>query len=732
MKKHILYLFLCTALSSFAQDTTSTDKRTFQELVIRSVQARTITPVTFTDLNRREIQRLYYGADMPSLLQYTPGINAYSDNGTGVGYSYFRLRGMDQTRINTTINGIPVNDPENQGVFFNNFADLLSGAEQVQVQRGIGTSTNGTSAFGGSVNITTRNLSESPEASVIAGVGSFNTNRFSAGVQSGKLGNGWMFYSRVGRVATDGYRVSSGTEVKSYQFSVAHATAKSLLKFNFFGGNAQSKLSYLGIDKATFDANPRSNPFVNGESDAFNQYFNQVQYVRNLRKGQHLTASAYFVKGNAPRFQYLANWYTFDMLNMLSTPYYLSFLNDTLYPGNAMTSYRLDQRYYGGYLNYSIERSAWDLQTGIHVSNFESDHFMEVDWASLLPPGISGGHRVYFNTGYKSEASGFVKFNLHAGNRFNYFADVQVRHAGFKYRGKDMTFRPEMGKVQDMSWTFFNPRVGVQYFPLSKLTVYAMAGVAYREPTRFDYLQDDFTVRDIKQNEIKPEQVMDVEAGLKLKGPFEGKINAYWMQFSNQIVPTGALNAFGYPVTGNVGSSLRAGLEADLRLRVLNHYSVSWSGAISTNRINSFQQTMLSTATGSDSVITFKNTTLALSPKQIHQLGVHGHWLNRAIEASVFYRYVSMQYLDNTANDQLSIPSFQVLDMSIDITPKSWITKGMPSFNFRVNNILDTKYATSGSVGGWNTIDATGARGQYALYFPAATRAFFVTMRWMW
>ncbi len=734
MKNLIVFfsLILLSSVSIFAQIDSNEIKNVLQEAVVSGLQANEKTPISFSSLNQKRISKLYYGADIPTLLLATPSINMYSDNGTGIGYSYFRLRGMDQTRINTTVNGIPINDPENQGVYFNNFADLASSAQQIQVQRGIGTSTNGTSAFGGSVNITTKNLTEKASTNINIGTGSFGSSRFTAELQTGLIENHWMVYARLGQVKTDGYRQNSGSESKSYHFSLGHLGKKSMLKFNFFGGNSNSMLAYTGVDKTTFENNPKTNNFTNGETDAFKQYFNQVQYSYNLGKGQTISASVYFVKGSAPKFQYLAEgWYTFNSLNMQASPYLLSGSSDTLYPGNVMTSYRLNQQYLGGFITYQLQKGKVNFITGLHANTFKSDHFMEVNWANTIPNGIKQNHQVYFNTGYKKELSGFAKFNYCINEKTSLFADLQIRTVSFKYKSKETQYRPNDGKVEDMYWTFFNPKIGSRIALNNLFALYAMAGYSQREPTRFDYLQDDFAPRDIKQNEINPEQVIDLEVGTEFNGSVKGKMNLFAMEFQNQIVSTGALNNFGYPITGNVGKSSRRGIEADLHGKIASHFGFWISSSLSKNTIKELNQTYYNIDQNSDLTISFSNTNLALSPNQIHYLGLESDWFKGHLLVEANFRYVSMQYLDNTQNKDLSIPSFQTIDLQFGFEPKEYSKLGLPRISLRINNLANTKYAPSGSIGGFNSINNNGLIGQNALVFPAANRNIFCTLNWV-
>ena len=276
-KTIILSNLLALSQIGFAQ-TDSLNSKNMQEFVVKGIKANENLPITQTTLDSKQIKQKYYGADIPSLINYTPSINGYSDNGMGIGYSFFRLRGMDQTRVNTTVNGIPVNDPENMGVYFNNFADLASSAESIQIQRGVGTSTNGVASFGGSVNILTKNLAPKQSATLNFGYGSFGSSRATLEYQSGLINKKLAFYGRISNLQTNGYRNNSGAKITSYLFSAGYFWKKSVLKLNIFGGYAENKLAYNGIDANTLNSNRTFNPLVNGESDAFKQTFYQLHY----------------------------------------------------------------------------------------------------------------------------------------------------------------------------------------------------------------------------------------------------------------------------------------------------------------------------------------------------------------------------------------------------------------------------------------------------------------------
>jgi iron complex outermembrane receptor protein len=730
--KKIIYISAALLLPVFvsAQLDSSSKQISLQELVIKEINPSLSRPLTFSSLESKKLKQLYFGADIPTVLQQLPSINTYSDNGTGIGYSFFRMRGMDQTRINTTINGIPVNDPENQGVFFANFADLLSGVEEVQVQRGLGTSTNGTSAFGGSVQIALSALEQKRSAEVQLGVGSFGSNRITANIQSGLINKKWLSQLRIGMVQTNGFRNNSAAEVHSYQVSFVRLLAKSSIRFNSFGGATSNQLSYLGIDKQTFEANAKSNPFVNGESDAFRQFFNQIQYFRRIGLNQTLNASVYFVRSAAPKFQFLfpASWgYSFDWFNM---PPIINGNDTNTMAGDMMTSYRLDQKFYGAFVTHSLKLKRFELNSGLHANYFSADHFMEVNYGKLLPNGILPNHEVYRNTGVKRDLSAFLKGNLSATDKLSLFVDVQIRMTSFSYKDKDMAIRPSFGMVEDMQWVFLNPRVGLNQTFKHGQTVYIFTGLGFREPTRFDYLQDDFAISEVQQTSIKPEQLWNTEMGYRfITNGFKVLANAYFMEFQNQIVSTGALNNFGYPITGNIGRSWRRGLESEVLIPFDKMFSMFANASISMNGAKDFTQTYYSEDYANTFLRTYKNTPLALSPNQIHLLGFQFNSIDQKTHAAINGRYVGKQYLDNTGDEKLSIPSFYTVDIRFAYLFRiKYIRKTTWQIRFNANNLLNQKYAPFGSLGGLNTLNVEGQRNQFSLFMPAAGTNFFLTL----
>jgi iron complex outermembrane receptor protein len=712
--------------------TDSSSSKNLQEFVVRGIKANQNSPVTQATLDRKHIEEKYYGADIPTLINCTPSVNTYSDNGLGIGYSYFRLRGMDQTRINTTVNGIPVNDPENMGVYFNNFADLASSAESIQIQRGVGTSTNGAASFGGSVNILTRNLSNKQSTSVSLGYGSFGSSLATIEYQSGLIKNKLAVYGRLSNLQTNGYRDNSGAQITSYMLSVGYFWKKAVLKLNLFGGYAENHLAYNGIDAATLASNRTFNPLVNNEQDAFKQTFYQLQYSYNINSKSNITSSAYFVKGEAPKFQYYGNFAN-EYLNL---PTYING-KDTLSTSNAMTSYRLNQYFVGAFVNYQYKNGTWDLMANIHANAFKNEHFLEVQTIDTYNPIFRPGQNAFFNTGYKNEISGNVKLNYSVTSKTSAIGDIQVRNVSFNYAPQIMQYRTVYGLnndnllVENMNWTFVNFRLGVRQQLNENISAYAMFGRSNREPARVDYFKDEHPYSNIKQSDIKHETVNDYELGATYKNKhLVFNANLYYMDFENQIASTGSLNSYGVAINTNVGASVRKGIELDGVWKINKMFWLTHSSSFSQNTISKIDLHYSDATTFADTVITKTNAVTALSPSVIINQGIRVIPLTW-MYAELNYRYVSMQYLDNSSNSGASIPDYNFMDFKMGISLKKFIKVGEPSISFLVNNLTNQLYTPAGNIQPYtNSIDSQGKMGSVGLFYPAATRNFFFSLNW--
>jgi iron complex outermembrane recepter protein len=734
-----VFLLTVSAGQTVAPITFSLKEQPFesQEVVVDAFRATAQSPVTLSTLKTADIEAKYVGHDIPTLISSTPSINSYSDAGNGMGYSSFRLRGMDQTRVNMTVNGIPINDAETQGFYTNNFADLASSASEIQIQRGVGTTTNGTAALGGSLNVVTKNLDEKPSFTLHSGYGSFNSRRNTAEFQTGRLAGGKVaFYGRLSDLGSDGYREHSKTHSQSYFLSGGLFGKRSLLKINAWGGIAQSQLAYSAIDKATLESNRRANPLTPEERDEFRQNFLQLQYTYHFSAKLNASASAYYVKGDAPYFDYL--WRGAD-LSYLNAPVDTITRNgDTITTTDFMARYRLNQKFYGAFASLNYTGKKLGVSIGLHANSFVSDHYNQVAWAQTLPQGVQPGHVWYSNTGTKQEMSAFVKANYKVGQKLTLFADVQARQASWKYQVHPTEYLFTDYKVEPMQWLFINPKVGARYTITNQVAMYLNAGISHREPTRNDYLRDDLAWRDVKQDELKPEQVTDVELGTNITTRnLWLNANVYYMLFDNQIANTGLLNQYGSPITQNTGKGTRAGIEIDGLLNIGKRWALTHASSFSANSIQSFTQ-YFDEMDDQGNVITYGNPTTyknvqpALTPSIIVNQGVKYSPLS-FLSIDVSGRYVGKQYLDNTQTESLSLPSYFTAGAGLSLNLEQWTKVGQQTLSIRANNITSTLYSPAGTLGGWGNTMTKTSTGDFvattpAAYYPAAKANIFVTL----
>src|SRR5438067_193552 len=432
-----------------------------ESIVVSEIRADEKTPVTKTDLDKETIEKDYYGQDIPLLLRDVPSINTYTEAGIGgSGYSYITLRGISPTRINFTLDGVPLADSEDMGTYFADFPDLARSLESIQVQRGVGTSTVGSPSFGGSINFESVALRQSPQTSAVVGAGSYGTKSASAAYQTGWLPSGFALYARLSAQASDGWRESSGVRQRNLFLSAAKTLGDSQLKLTGFSGHEYSQLAFFAADLDTLRTNLRANPLTPADKDSFGYDLAQLQWMRS-----NLTASVFYQRGYG--------WYDLDQQR-----------------------YGLDGMLVGGMVTASASYGPVAANYGVHVNEFRREHTLDE---------LSDGARDYFNYGTKREANAFAKFNYDPAP-WHLHSDLQLRTTDFHYHG-DVHMDP-------IRWTFFNPKLGARYDLSSNSGVYASAGLSTREPTRNDLFQGEDNASFAHDlHAVKPERLLDLEAG---------------------------------------------------------------------------------------------------------------------------------------------------------------------------------------------------------------------------
>lgn len=648
-----------------------------ETITVSGIRAEAETPVTKSDLPREEIEKRYYGQDVPLLLRDAPAVTAYSESGAGgTGYSYISLRGVSPSRINFTLDGVPLADSEDMGTYFADFPDLARSLESVQIQRGVGTSTVGTPSFGGSVNMQSIDLGQEQRLDVTLGAGSFGGRQVSAGYHSGALPSGLALYTRVSYLENEGFRDNSGVRQRNVFFSGSKTVGDALLKMTGFSGHMEQQASYYATDAATLDVDPRFNPLRAEEKDDFGYDLGQVQYIRPLGSGADMTASVYYQRGYG--------WFR-------------------LFSGaGELRQYGLDGMLLGAIGTWSRTSGGMTLNTGVHVNRFKRDHTRD---------NLDRDVRDYANYGVKGEANAFAKVSYTAGNWLLY-GDAQVRHATFDYHG-DVD-------IDSIDWTFFNPKIGARYTLSPRSSLYASAGTTTREPARNDmFLGEDNPPVSLDPHAVKPERVVDIEAGWDYRASrFEFSANLYAMEFRNEIAATGEQSEIGLTLRKNVDRSFRRGLELDAVWQASNTLRLHTIANLSRNRIRDWTQfidvyDVEGNWTGSRPV-SYRDVQPLLTPSVILSQAVD-YTPNARFRGSAIGRYVGRAYLDNTNSRELDTPAYFTADATLSYAVTPWARVSL-----QVNNLFDNERIRPS---GYSYLyyageELTGT----AYYYPQATR----------
>ena len=662
--------------------------RRVEEVVVQAVRADVDTPVTKTDVPRAEIERKNLGQEMPALLADLPAMTYYSDTGVGNGYAYVSMRGVGPTRINFTLDGVPLNEPEDGTLYFVDFGDLGSSVESLQVQRGVGTSAAGVASFVGSVNFASLDLAEETTTTARFALGSFGTERATVGVQTGRLGDsGFKAYVRGSYQATDGYRENSEIRQRSLFGGLSHESETGYFKLFGFLGRESSQSAYYAVEPELLEEDPRYNPLTPDDRDRFGQQFVQAQYTRFLTETTSLAGQLYVNDAGG--------WYR--LWNSSRT---------------ALREYGLDWTNLGAAVTLKTTLGPLGVTWGVHGSDFGSRRTRDV----------VDGARSYENRGFKDEASTFVKLSRDAGD-WHLYADAQLRWARFRYDGTVA--------VDPVSWTFFNPKLGVRRDLGKDLSLYASVGMTSREPGRGDLLlgEENISVpHDL--DAVKPEKVVAFEVGAAWKGgPFAAQVNLYDMEFRDEIALTGEQSEVGLSIRRNAERSFRRGLEWDLAWRPREALAFRFTGSWSWNRIRSWTQFYdvyddAGEWAGTTSR-TFADVEPVLSPPFVGNLIVEGSPLP-GVTLGATARYVAKAWLDNTNAKGIATPSWWKVDISASYDLSRFVKAGSPKVKVVVENLFDEERIWANGYS-WLYASRDGAGretlGAIPYYFPMATRS---------
>ena len=685
------------------------------EVIVNATRATESTATTFTNVDTEDIQKQNLGQDLPFLLNWTPSVVTTSDAGAGVGYTGIRIRGSDPTRINVTINGIPLNDSESQGVFWVNMPDFASSTDNIQIQRGVGTSTNGAAAFGASINLLTNGLKQDPQATVSSSFGSFNTQKYTATYATGLLENKWAFEGRLSKITSDGFIDRASSDLTSYYLSGGYYGDKSILKFITFAGEERTYQSWFGTPEARlkndaagietvianngYTAAQAANLRNSGRTYNFYLYDNQVDdygqdhyqlhFSHQFNPFWSLSSALHYTKG-AGFFEEFRN--DDDLADYG--------LNDLVLGGTTISSSDLirrrwlDNDFYGLTYSLNYEEAAMSFTLGGAYNEYDGRHFGEVIWAQFASNG-SIRHRYYESRSDKSDFNVFAKLNYQVNEQLSFYGDLQYRSIGYKGSGIDNDLR---AIDFDNDYNFFNPKVGLVYELNTSSNIYASFAIGNKEPNRSDIIDA------VPGTSPSHETLSNLEMGYRVsKENMALQVNYYLMDYKNQLVLTGEVNDVGAGIRTNVPDSYRTGIELQFETAVSSKFSWSANGTFSVNKIKSFDEIIFDYGVAFDEFnevrTTFEDTDISFSPSLI--LGSQFTYSPVGnLSMSILSKYVGDQFLDNTSNDNRKIDAFFVNDLRVNYAFKSKAFKNI-NLDLLVNNILNVEYESNGYTFGY-------------------------------
>ena len=687
-------LFLLFSSLSFSQgkqqDTTKVNL--LDEVLVSAVRVTTKTPVTFSNISKEELAQRNLGQDIPVLLNFLPSVITTTEAGNGVGYTGIRVRGSDATRVNITINGIPYNDSESQGTYWVNMPDFASSVESLQLQRGVGTSTNGAGAFGASLNMLTDSYSDRASGEISNSIGSFNTQKHTVKLSTGLMNNHFEIAGRLSALKSEGYVDRASSDLKSYFLQGTYVGKKTLIKALTFGGKEKTYQAWYGLDAATMESHRTFNyagmftdesgntHFYDNQTDNYQQDHYQLHWNEKIVANWSTNLAFHYTKGKGyyEEYQEDQDFSDYGLAPIAVAP--------TVNITDLVRQKWLDNDFYGTTFSANYKTEKLDVILGGGWNKYEGDHFGKVIWARFASQSELGDH-YYDDFSTKTDGNVFAKANYQLVDNLSFYGDLQVRNVHYKAES------PETGLVND-NFNFFNPKAGLNYEINSENILYASYAKANREPNRTDY----------ENGSPRPEKLNDFELGWRhASEKVKFNANAYYMGYKDQLVLTGELDNVGSPIRKNSGDSYRMGLEIDATFKLSKMWVISPNFTLSSNKNVDF----VSGENGD--LVNLGNTNIAYSPNFIA-----GNILNfspiPAFKISLLSKYVSEQYMNNIEDAGGKLKDYFVNDFnaSYEITTKS-IFKSIV-INALVNNIFNVDYISNGADYG----------GGYVYYYPQA------------
>lgn len=714
----------------------SLSEKTFitDEVFVSATRAGENAPMSYSTVSKETISKNSSAQDIPYLLNYTPSIVVSSDAGTGVGYTNINIRGSDVKRINVTIDGIPVNDAESHGVWWVDLPDIASSTDNLQIQRGVGTSTNGAGAFGATINFQTANLNHEPYAEYNSSYGSFNTSKNTLNIGTGLIDNKFAIDARLSKIWSDGYIDRAFSDLKSFYVSGTLYGESSILKLIVFSGAERTYQAWEGIPKVKLNndtsgmreyvntmaswgyiygnqddinqmlnSNSRTYNLYNykNQTDNYNQSNYQLHYSKEINNYFHANVALHYTKGKGyyESLKTNADFSKFNLPNAI-------FNTDTITSSDFITQKWLDNDFYGVTYSLNYNKNKINAVIGGGWNQYLGNHFGDIVWAKIVT--FDGEkYRWYKGTGDKKDLNTFLKMSYLLTTSLNLYADLQLRNINYSIGGFDDNLKDV---TQSHKYNFFNPKAGIMYGLSDKQKLYGSFGISQREPDR-----GNFTDADPGKTPV-PEKLYDYEAGYEFRSSkVMLKGNFFYMYYIDQLILTGEINNVGAPVLTNVPESYRQGIELESGIQILKN--LNWYGnlTLSRNIIPVFVDLTDNWDTGGQDNLTLKNKTISFSPS-ITAGSVLDYNPFKDLHLGLSTKYVGKQYIDNTQNSDRMLNSYLLQNLTFSYLIKNKMFKEL-NCQFAVNNLFDKKYESNAWVYKYNE-----GGSQYIMdgYFPQA------------
>ena len=728
----VAVLATCLALQAepvvkYYNDSTETQHADLEEITITSTRINNTGTLAKQEIKSEALQLTNTGVNLPFLLQMTPSLVATSDDGLGIGYTYFRIRGTDHTRINTTVNGVPLNDSESQTVFWVNMTDIASSTNSVEVQRGVGTSTNGAAAFGASVNMQTSKATSDPYAQLSFNGGMYNTFREEAKIGTGIMPNGFAFDARVSKVNSDGYLERAYSDLLSYYTSGAWYGDQTMVKLLFFGGNETTYMAWDGVSADDLKTNRRYNPagqyiddegniaYYDNQTDNYAQQHVQLHATHKFNAYWDLNAALHYTHGAGYYEQYKCD----AKFSAYGLDKYINDAGEDIKRSDLVRQKHLGNHFYGGVAAVNYRNNKVQASLGGGANNYNGNHWGNVIWLRNYPLPTEKDYEYYRSRGDKFDANIYVKANWEITQGLNLYGDLQYRHIDYKIKGINDEDLSELDVHK--TYNFFNPKAGISYVHQGHTSYFNFA-VANREPSRANFTEAG--INDIPL----PERLYDYEFGYQyLHRQFGVGANFYFMDYYNQLVLTGQYSDVGAYLTKNVDRSYRMGVELTAGVEITKWLRWDVNATLSMNKIINFSDWAddwyadwddpVVAEHGGQVLVNYGTTNTSFSPNII--AGSNIQFDHKGFQANLLTNYVGKQYLDNTNNRNAMLDDYCISNLRLAYTLQITDNRVQSTnnrvqstdnryqfiksitFNLLLNNLFNTRYESNGGVYGY-------------------------------